>query len=321
MRKKVTDHSRNCYKCIAFNPQCGKVEGKIQSIPKGNKPFEMVHIDHVAIADARVSSKKYIFVVIDGFSKFTKLYPTKGTTTTEVINKLKMYFSYYSKPRVIVSNRGTCFTSQEFADFLNEYSVVHVKVATGSPQANGQVERVNRTLAPMLEKLSDNEGGKNWMKAVTEVEFALNNSVHKSTGETPSVLLFGVQQRGKVHDPLAEYVVEEINKNERCLNELREKASENIIKQQVKTKNQSDKKRKIALTYDVGDYIMLKNFDSTTGISPKLKPCFKGPYQVTKVSPNNRYIIANIPGCQVTQKRYEGVWEPANMRLWRKNNL
>lgn len=65
---------------------------------------------------------------------------------------------------------------------------------------------------------------------------------------------------------------------------------------------------------------MLKNFDNTVGISPKLVPKFKGPYQVTKILRNNRYVIADIPGCQVTQRKYKGVWEPANMRLWRKKN-
>ena len=96
----------------------------------------MVHIDHVTISDVRVPSKKYILVVIDGFSKFTKMYATNTTTAREVIDKLKVYFQYYSKPKTVVSDRGSCFTSKEFSDFLQEFNIQHVKVATGSPQAN-----------------------------------------------------------------------------------------------------------------------------------------------------------------------------------------
>ena len=84
--------------------------------------------------------------------------------------------------------------------------VQHIKIATGSPQANGQVERVNRTLTPMLAKLSDDSAGKYWYKIITDVEYALNNSVSKATGETPSRLLFGVKQREKSVDNLREYM-------------------------------------------------------------------------------------------------------------------
>lgn len=54
------------------------------------------------------------------------------------------YFGAYSRPRVIVYDRGSCFTSNDFDEFLRSKEVMHVKIATGSPQANEQVERVNR---------------------------------------------------------------------------------------------------------------------------------------------------------------------------------
>lgn len=43
------------------------------------------------------------------------------------------------------------FTSKEFEDFLIEFDVNHIKIATGSHQANGQIVRVNRSLAKLLE--------------------------------------------------------------------------------------------------------------------------------------------------------------------------
>ena len=58
MRKKISIHVKNCCKCIAYAPSTGKVEGFAQRIPKGTKPFEMVHIDHEDIFDSRVPGKK-----------------------------------------------------------------------------------------------------------------------------------------------------------------------------------------------------------------------------------------------------------------------
>lgn len=232
LRQKVADHIKNCYKCIAYNPASGKVEGKFRSIPKGDKPFDTVHVDHVAISDARVTTKKHVLVIIDAFTKFVKLYASKSTTAKEVIDSLRDYFSYYSKPKLIVSDRGSCFISKEFSDFMTEFDIKHTLIATGSPPANGQVERVNRTLTPMVGKLSDIEVGKNWTKTLSEIEFAFNNSIHKTTGETPSILLFSVPQRGKIHDPVAEFLSSDINCEERCLKEIRDKACQKTIEQQ-----------------------------------------------------------------------------------------
>jgi len=81
-----------------------------------------------------ISKKKHLLVIIDGFTKFVELFPVNSTSTREV---------NLCRPRRIVSARGTCFTSIEFAKFLLENTIEHVRVATASPQANGQVERVN----------------------------------------------------------------------------------------------------------------------------------------------------------------------------------
>jgi len=87
---------------------------------------------------------------------------------------------------------------------LRENEIKHIK-ATGSPQANGQVERVNRTLIPMLGKLSDESIGRPWHRVLSEVEYAMNNSICTTTGYAPSQLLFGVDQRGKSVDNLKNF--------------------------------------------------------------------------------------------------------------------
>ena len=260
--------------------------------------------------------KKHILVVIDGFTKFIKLYPTKSTTSAEAITHLKQYFKSYSKPKTIISDRGSCFTSQEFENFMAEYDIKHIRVATGSPQANGQVERSNCFIAPMLAKLSDHSSGKTRPKVLTEIEYAINNVVHKVTGETPSEMLFGIEQRGKVDDNIKEFLEAEINVSDRNLETLRARASKKIEKNQEYNKKYADKKRKNSSKYELNDYVMIKNFDNTQGVSPKQRPKFKGPYVIIKVLRNNRYLVADIPGYQITQKKYEGVWEPANMRPW-----
>ncbi|KYM94052.1 Pro-Pol polyprotein [Cyphomyrmex costatus] len=146
-------HIQNCIKCISFSRPSGKIEGFLHNIPKGNEPFAVVHADHFGPVDRANTVKKYILVIVDGFTKYVKLYAVKTTTTRDTIRCLRDYFQVYSRPKILVSDRGTSFTSKEFEEFALEMNIKHVKVATASPQANGQVERYNRMLAPALGKL------------------------------------------------------------------------------------------------------------------------------------------------------------------------
>jgi len=71
-------------------------------------------------------------VVIDAFTKFTKLYATKTLTSKESIECLKQHFANYSRPHTIVSDRGTSFTSSEFEEFLKDNNIRYVLIATAS---------------------------------------------------------------------------------------------------------------------------------------------------------------------------------------------
>jgi len=177
-------------------------------------------------------------------------------------------------------------------------------VAAGLPQANGQVERYNRVLASTLGKLSD---GESCPKALNEIEFALNNTFCKSTGAIPSVLLFGIEQRGKIIDYVKENVLEENCVSERNLIEIRDKAAERIAKGQSYNEQYMNQSRKPAKEYEEDDLVVVRNFDSTVGISNKLKPAYKGPYCVKKRLRNNRYILSDVEGHQLSQRPYQGV--------------
>jgi len=90
MKSKVSDHAQNCLKCIAYSPKVGKGDGYLHSIPKGIKPFEIIHRDHYGPVD-NSRSKKHILAVVDAFTKFVRLYTTKTTNTKKAVNALTDY--------------------------------------------------------------------------------------------------------------------------------------------------------------------------------------------------------------------------------------
>ena len=165
-----------------------------------------------------------------------------------------------------------------------------------SPKANGQIERFNRTFAPMLAKLVDDSSGKYWY----------------------IFFLFGIRQKGKNIDSVREYLENTNNSDDRDLQNVRAQAQVNTTLSQEYNKKHYDKYRKKGHQFSVGDYVMVKNFDSTPGVARKLIPSFKGPYEIDKKLRNDRYLLKDIAGFQVSQKPYHGVWEAANLRPWHK---
>lgn len=79
-----------CVPCILATHKRGKKEGELNPIPKGEIPFAVYHIDHVGPMDATSKLYKHLLVVVDGFTKFTWIYPTKTVKAEELINRLSI---------------------------------------------------------------------------------------------------------------------------------------------------------------------------------------------------------------------------------------
>lgn len=320
MLEKITRFTKNCLKCIVYSAPARSNERQLYSIPKAPLPFHTIHLDHFGPLPAIKSKRKHILVVIDAFTKFVKLYPVVSTGTREVCASLNRYFEYYSRPSRIVSDRGSCFTSAEFGAYVSDHNITHVKVAVASPQANGQVERVNRTLRGILSKLSEPMEHSDWVKQLVQVEYALNNSVQRSVQSTPSMLLFGVNQRGVIVDKLTEFLDDKfMNEKSRDLKKIREDASACILRTQAYNSDQFGARNRSARAYKEGDYVVMKNVDTTIGTNKKFVPKFRGPYVVHRVLPHDRYVLRDVEGCQITQIPYDGVVESRHLRLWRES--
>lgn len=70
----------------------------------------------------------------------------------------------------------------------------------------------------MIVKLVDSKTDITWIKTLETVEFALNNFSHRMINEHPSVMLFGVNQKGEISDQIRENIK---NEDDRDLNLIR----------------------------------------------------------------------------------------------------
>lgn len=292
MREKIEKVLRNCLDCILAERKQGNQEGLLKPIPKGEIPLDMYHVDHVGPLHSTRKSYRHIFVVVDAFSKFTWLYATKTTNSFEVIDRLKKQSMIFGNPRAIISDRGSAFTSNDFRDCCNEERIKHILATTGMPRGNGQVERMNRTLIPLLTKLSAPKPD-NWYKFIDIAQRFLNTTPHRSIGTSPFHLPFGIHMRLKDNLDIRKLIEDGwINIFREGRDELRECARDNIQKIQTESKKNFDKRRIEARRYKEGDLVAIKR--TQTGPGMKFASKFLGPYVVIRLKRNDRYVVSKV---------------------------
>ncbi|XP_011688730.1 PREDICTED: uncharacterized protein K02A2.6-like [Wasmannia auropunctata] len=171
----------------------------------------------------------------------------------------------------IISDKGSAFTSNEFREYCEAEGIRHSTVTAGLPRANGQVERLNRTIVSVLSKLSVDEPDK-WYKHIGRLQQIINSSSHRSIGTTPFELLFGTKLRSKADFRLKELLEEELR--DQFQNERKRIAS---------YREKSDFR---------SDLVAIKRTQQSPGL--KLRPKFLGPYKITNVKPNDTYDVERV---------------------------
>lgn len=86
------------------------------------------------------------------------------------------------------------------------------------------------------------------------------------------------------------------------LEEKRNQAAINIENERAKWKKRFDQRHQQPKVYAEQDLVVIENEPASTGDSRKLEPKFRGPYIVRKVLGNDRYLLEDIPGYQVSNK-------------------
>ena len=105
-------------------------------------------------------------------------------------------FARFGVPFSLRTNNGPQFVSEEFESFLQAHGVAHRRTTPLWPQANGKVERQNRSLPKSLQIA--NLEGKNWRTELVTWLAAYRSTPQAATGATPFYLMFGREMRTKL---------------------------------------------------------------------------------------------------------------------------
>lgn len=245
--------------------------------------------------------------------------PVKTTNSKETIKHFASIFNNFGFLMEIVTDKGTAFSSHEFAEFVKGKNIYHRLVAVAAPWANGLIERVNRFLKSSLKKVVSIQSL--WTSHLSAIQYVINNTFHKSIKTTPSKLLLGIDQRCHLDNQLVKFLndLAKIKLNfEMDRNVSREIALEATNKIRNYNKIYYDKRHKTPSKYKPGDYILIRDTIVKPGEDKKLKPIYKGPYMVSKVLNNNRYVVQDIPGFNITSRPYNSILSTDRIKPWVK---
>ena len=319
MRDLIKKYIHSCLECLYNKRGIDETRYHIHPIEKQATPFNTIHIDHVG---PFIKSKKqncYLIGIIDSFTKYVVLRAVRIANTSGVTKTLNEISQFFGMPARIISDRGSAFTSKQFATYCKENDITHIQTAVRTPRANGQIERVFRSVNQALASYTNDLTGKNWDENLCAIQWGLNNIKHDITGLSAQQLLFSYEPANMLHNKLSLALHGFANDNiEPDLTKVRELVEKRIKERQKIMATNFNAKHKGPQTYVEGELILIRAEHAATGQSRKILPRYKGPYVINKVLGNDRYEIKDTPTTQVTQKPFVSVFASDKMKRWCK---
>ena len=168
-----------------------------ESFPVGGSyrartPLKIVHTDVCGpMQTPSLGGSIYFLTFIDDFSRKTWIYFLKQKS--EAFEKFKEFKTLVEKQsglyiKVLRSDRGGEFSSNEFLDFCRCHGIKKQFTTRYTPQQNGVAERKNRTLMEMERSMlkAKNLSNDFWAEAVACAAYILNKSPIESVKNTIS---------------------------------------------------------------------------------------------------------------------------------------
>jgi transposase InsO family protein len=154
--------------------------------------MDRVAIDSIGPFPSDDNDNRYIIVIIDAFSRWSMLVPTKDATAKSAAQALLQWFGFFGIPSNIVSDNGSQYVNSLITEFLNELRINHIRINAYSHEENAIVERANKEVTRHLRAiLYEKKVKRQWGQALPLVQRIMNAQVHTTLGVSPAQILFG----------------------------------------------------------------------------------------------------------------------------------
>jgi hypothetical protein len=156
-------------------------------------PFAKWGIDFMTCHPHSAGGHGYIIVVVDYLTKWAEAMPTfDNTGNTVELFIFNHFIARFGVPQAIVIDHGSHFKNFMMSELTEKLGLRHDNSTPYYPQANGQVEAINKFLITMLRRMIGIHKT-SWHTMFFSALWAYQTSVKSATGFTPFRLVYGVE--------------------------------------------------------------------------------------------------------------------------------
>jgi hypothetical protein len=253
--------------------------------------MERVMMDILGPMPTTESGNKYILVITDWFTKWTEAIPLPNQEAKTIANAfIDNFVSRFGVPLQLYTDQGSNFESKLLSEICELLTIEKTHATSMRAQANGVVERFNRTLVSMISKYCQ-ESQKQWDKLLPILMMAYRSSSHSSTKISPNKMVYGrnvtlpmaaaigrpITERNKT-ETVDDYV-NELRTNLECIHDFARKNIGKSFEYQKRHYDTNARQR----NYYAGQCVWLHDPTRHKGVCSKLINKWKGPYLITKV--------------------------------------
>jgi hypothetical protein len=193
MRVDAAEFKRGCPTCQLL--QDARRGGLTMSTVPA-RPFVDLSVDVLSLSPADEEGHDAAVVLVDNFSGWCELVPTKSVTSEIIVRHLVQYFGRYGAPVVVRSDQDSTFVSKLVDGFYAATGIRPNRTIPHHPESNGIVERCNREVLQLASAMTLDERVPidtltGWSDVLPFVQRIINSSVTRKTGFSPSQLVFG----------------------------------------------------------------------------------------------------------------------------------
>lgn len=148
---------KDCEICIKNKSRGQEKYGLMSQLGPATKPFEIMSIDTIGGFGGQRSTKKYLHLLVDHFTRYAFILTSKTQNAIDFI-KLVNKVLETDKIGTILTDQYPGLNSREFKEFLIENDVRLIFTAVNAPFSNGLNERLNQTLVNKIRcKINEKE--------------------------------------------------------------------------------------------------------------------------------------------------------------------
>ena len=291
----VREYVDSCLECKSSKSSNLKQPGLLRSLPIPHRRFEVITMDFISGLPATADGYTDIMVMVDKLTKRVFLAATKSTPDAE--EAATLFYNHVIRnqgvPQVIISDRGTQFTSNFWQKMVEQLGTKHKLSTAYHPQTDGQSENMVRTVSDTLRTLNKNY--QNWAAILPAVEFAINSSKNTSTGFSPFYLCYGEEApvpaaldfeklaRNNTNQASVDFAVRTqlaIEQAKRCLQQA-----------QAKQKKYADQHRR-HIEFEAGQQVLISTKDLPLSGPRRLAPKWYGPVTIIRKLSALNYQVA-----------------------------